>query len=124
MQDALTKARDCSCWSGDAPYTSYEERRVGMDGDFGEVTVLRCKSCGRFWLKYLMEYEHLSAAGRWFLGSIRPEVARSLKASQAKRVLESLEWYYRGGSAFGGKVIRTSPGQLKYWLTPFPGSSG
>lgn len=121
MPEAGQKTQDCRCMSGDAPSTAYEERRIGMDADFGEVSVLRCKSCGRFWLKYLMEYEHLTAAGRWFLGLISPEVASSLKASKAKEVLETLDWYYRGGSAFGGKVIRTSPGQLKYWLTPFPG---
>lgn len=122
MQGAEKKVQECSCLSGDMPYTSYEERRIGMDEDFGEVSVLRCKSCGRFWLKYLMEYEHLTGAGRWFLGLIGPEVASSLKATKATKVLESLDWYYRGGSAFGRNVIRTSPGRLKYWLTPFLGS--
>lgn len=103
----------------ETPHTHYEERSIGMDQDFGEVSVLRCNSCGRFWLKYLMEYEHLTGAGRWFLGLIGPKAAASMKAANAKKVLESLDWYYRGGSAFGGKVIRTSPGQLRHWLTPY-----
>jgi len=123
MQAAEKKAQECQCLSGDAPYSAYEQRRVGMDQDFGEVTVLRCKSCERLWLKSFIEYENLIAAGRWFLGLIPQELAGSLKATKAKKILESLNWYYRGGSAFGGKIIRTSPGQLKYWLTPFSGST-
>ena len=123
FMEEVERGRECQCLGGDAPYTSYKVRRVGMDLDFGEVSVLRCKGCGRFWLRYLLEYEHLTTAGRWFLGLINSEVASSLKATKAKKVLESLDWYYRGGSAFGGEVIRTSPGQLKYWLTPFPGSN-
>jgi hypothetical protein len=92
-----------------------------VDDDFGEVTVERCKRCGRYWLHYLVEYEYLTAAGRWFRGIISPEAAASMNAASAKKTLETLDWYFRGGSAFGGKVIRTSPGQLKYWLSPFPG---
>jgi hypothetical protein len=65
-----------------------------------------------------MEYEYLTAAGRWFRGVITPEIAASVNPATAKEVLDGLDWYFRGGGAFGGKVLRTSPGQLKYWLAP------
>jgi hypothetical protein len=66
-----------------------------------------------------MEYEYLTAAGRWFRGVITPEIAASVTLATAKEVLEGLDWYFRGGSAFGGgKALRTSPGQLEYWLAP------
>ena len=116
MQTSGQNPQECPCIAGH--HQDFENRFVGVDRDFGEVTVARCKRCGRFWLHYLMEYEYLTAAGRWFRGVITPEIAASVKPATAKEVLEGLDWYFRGGSAFGGKVVRTSPGQLKYWLVP------
>lgn len=52
----------------------------------------------------------------WNALTVVPEIKELYKC-----ILEGLDWYSRGGSAFGGKAIKTSPGQLKYWLTPFPG---
>jgi hypothetical protein len=111
----------CPCLEGDAYYQNFEERSLGMDPDLQEATVWRCKRCGRYWLEDHVEYEYLTAAGRWFRGVITPEVAGSADAESAKSILEGLDWYLQGRSAFGGKVIRTLPGQLKYWFTPFRG---
>jgi len=116
MQENSQHLPDCKCLAGDFYYTNFDRRELGMDSEYGEVSVDRCKWCGRYWLTYLMEYEHLTAAGRWFRGVVTPEIASSLTAQSAKQILEGLEWYFRGGSAFDGKVIRTSPGQLKHWL--------
>ena len=112
--------QECPCLSGDVYYQNFEDKLVGVDGDFGEVTVSKCKRCGQFWLHYLMEYEYLTAAGRWFRGPITPKVAASVTAANAIKLLEKLDWYFRGGSAFGG-TFRTSPGQLKQWLIPSAG---
>jgi len=109
---------ECPCLAGETYYQNFDSRLVGTDSDYGEVTVLRCKRCGQFWLHYLMEYEYLTAAGRWFHGPITPEIAASVKPGTAREVLEALDWYFRGGSAFGGKVIKTLPGQLKQWVLP------
>lgn len=114
---------DCECLKGDFYYLNFETKSLGADSNYGEASIDRCKRCGRYWLHYLMEYEYLTAAGRWFRGIVTPEVAASATAESATRILEGLEWYFRGGSAFGGKVTRTSPGQLRYWLMPFPGQS-
>ena len=119
MQPSGQDPQECPCVAG--VHQDFENSFVGVDRDFGEVTVAHCKRCGRFWLHYLVEYEYLTAAGRWFRGVITPEIAASVKPETAQEVLEGLDWYFRGGSAFGGQVLKTSPGQLKYWLFPLPG---
>lgn len=111
---------DCDCLTGDFYYLNFERKSLGIDKDYGEADIIRCKRCRRYWLSYLMEYEYLTSAGRWFCGIVTPDVAASATAESAIKILENLEWYYRGGSAFGGKVTRTSSGQLRYWLMPFP----
>lgn len=110
---------DCECLSGDFYYAKFEQRDLDMDSDYGEVSIRRCRRCGRYWLNYLMEYEYLTGAGRWFCGVITPEIAASATAESAREILEGLEWYFRGGSAFGGKISKTVSGQLKYWLLPW-----
>src|SRR2546430_4449245 len=87
--------QECPCLSGDTSYQDFEDRLVGVDRSFGEVTVSQCKRCGQFWLHYLMEYEYLTAAGRWFRGPITPKIAASVTAANATKVLEELDWYFR-----------------------------
>ena len=123
VENTAQSAKECPCLQGDVYYQSFEQRPLGSDSNYGETTILRCKRCGSYWLHYLMEYEYLTAAGRWFHGLITPEIAASATAENARNILEGLEWYFRGGSAFGGKVSRTKSGDLKYWLFPFPGKS-
>ena len=103
---------DCACVKGDFFYL-FERKDLGIDKDYGEASINRCKRCGRYWLNYLMEYDYLTSAGRWFCGIVTPDVAASATAESATKILEGLEWYFRGGSGFGGKVTRTSAGQLR-----------
>lgn len=110
-------ARFGSC-STDLPH-DLERREAGVDDRYGEVTVFRCTRCGRCWLRYFIEYEYLSASGRWFEGEISPAVAASLTANDAVGVFATMESYLRGGSAF--TAVRRTTGPLEPWLTPFPG---
>jgi len=96
------------------------KRPVGADDQYGEVIVFRCTRCGRCWLHYLMEYEYLTAAGRWLEGEILPEVAASLKPNDAVQLFDEMEWFHCSGSAFGDKLRRVT-GPAATWLTPFPG---
>ena len=112
--------KTCICLEGETYFENFERRFVGVDTAYGEVSVVRCKNCGRYWLNYLMEYEYLSRAGRWFRGVVAPEIASGVKPEEAKNILQNLEWYFRGGSAFGGKVTKTQ-GPLDLWLVPFSG---
>src|SRR5438105_1658814 len=85
-----------------------EKRYLGTDDQYGEVTVLRCTRCARCWLHYLMEYEYLTASGRWLEGEISPAVAASLKANDAVDLFDRMEWFHCSGSAFRGELRRVT----------------
>jgi hypothetical protein len=84
-------------------YLDYESVSLGVDetkGRYGEVTVETCKACGSVWLRYFIEWEWYSESGRWYRGWVTPEMIESLKPEQAPALLESLPWYFYGGSYF------------------------
>jgi len=108
-------AQICPCLEGDVHFQNFDRREVGDGPDFGEVSINKCKRCGRDWLEYFIEYEYFTASGRWFRGVVAPATAASINPADVKTILEGLEWYFRGGSAFGGRVMKTS-GPLKHWL--------
>src|SRR5665213_1642351 len=57
----------CVCEQGGARFTEFESRDAGRDeteGRFADVTLNRCRTCGRTWLRYLVEYEAFSRSGR------------------------------------------------------------
>ena len=108
------------CLQADNVPHEMEKRSVGVDEQYGEVTVLRCTRCGRCWLHYFIEYEYLTASGRWLEGEISPEIAASLKAVDAVRLFDSMPWFHCSGSAFGGK-LRRATGPASTWLIPSPG---
>jgi len=105
--------------SADVPH-DLEKRYIGADDQYGEVTVLVCKRCGRCWLHYLIEYEYLTASGRWLEGEISPHVAASLEPNAAVGLFDKMQWFHCSGSAFGDKLRRVT-GPAATWLTPFPG---
>jgi len=116
MHASEQSSHECRCLEGNRYYENFEDWFLGEDAQFGQVTISQCKQGGRLWLDYLMEYEHRTAEGRWFRGLITPEIAAFVTPATAQKVLEGLDWYFLGGSAFGGKVSRIPSGQLKYWL--------
>lgn len=79
-----------------------------MDSNFAEVSLLVCADCGQQWLRYFYENEAFTASGRWYLGAIHAEQAEHLNAENARIILENLDWYYYGGSYYGGKSGKTS----------------
>ncbi len=111
----------CPCL--DAPLASdqYEVvAHLGVDtthGRYGEVTIRRCRHCGRWWLHYLVEYEAFSGSGRYFMGLIAPFDAKALTPKVAVSYLNSLDWHLHGGSYFGGKAGR-SQGRVQVDLWP------
>ena len=84
------------------------EKDLGMDQNFAEVALLVCPVCGTRWLRYFYEEEAFTASGRWYLGAVTSEQAAHLTAAAAKATLDSLDWYYFGGSYFNGKSGRFS----------------
>ena len=103
----LGSNESCACFN--VPYQNLSNyRELGMDESFAEVSALVCRSCGQHWLRYFYEHEAFTASGRWYLGTITPEQVSTLTAGNAKCLLEGLDWYYYGGSYYGGRGGKAS----------------
>ena len=94
---------ECRCTAPPFDFLDYDSELLGVDetnGRFGEVSVETCKACGAKWLRYFVEYEAFSESGRWYRGLVTAESLRSLTPELAVALLESLPWYFYGGSYF------------------------
>ena len=81
---------------------------LGMDRWFAEISLLRCPDCARRWLRYLYQLEATTGSGRWYLGLMPPGATALPAAADAKQILESLDWYFYGGSYYQGNIGRKS----------------
>jgi hypothetical protein len=79
-----------------------------MDDNYAEIKLMICSNCGQTWLRYFYEIEAFTASGRWYLGAISDEQASQLTVINAKATLESLSWYFYGGSYYRGRSGKTS----------------
>src|SRR5215218_5591577 len=94
-----------------ADYRDYDLTFIGVDetaGRFAEIEVGHCRRCGRYWLHYRWEIEAFSRSGRWYRGLISQAQAHTITPHNAASLLESLEWYFAGGSYYEGKIHRAS----------------
>jgi hypothetical protein len=95
----------CACLRQLLPADRYDAAgTIGVDethGRYGEVTLRRCKRCGRLWLRYHVEYEAFTASGRTFMGLISLPRARRLRAAEAAAYLQRLPWHLYAGSYYG-----------------------
>jgi len=101
------QAASCGCFSEPHQFL-VNNKELGMDDNFAEVSILICSLCGQHWLRYFYEVEAFTASGRWYLGAIQSEQAALLTAKSAKATLDNLSWYFYGGSYYGGRSGRTS----------------
>ena len=102
---------DCRCLHPPFASRDFDSRPVGVDesgGRFAEVSIETCRSCGRSWLRYLVEHEAFPKSGRWYRGWVTDETARTITPDTALEALEKLEWRFAGGSCFGSTGFRTS----------------
>lgn len=83
-------------------------KELGMDEQYGEVSILSCPECSQLWVRYFYELEAFTASGRWYLGIVTGEQASQLTVENARETLERLSWYYYGGSYFQGRTGRSS----------------
>ena len=93
----------CKCFDPAARYDTWDKTYIGCDetnGRFGDVELFNCKTCGRCWLHYLVEYEAFTSSGRWYRGLIAPDQVASITPQNAVAILESLPWHFYGGSYF------------------------
>lgn len=105
--DGLESRESCNCLVAPQDHLIVS-RELGMDNRFAEVSVLVCRECGRYWLRYFYEVEAFTASARWYLGPITAEQSSALSAEDARSLLEGLNWYYYGGSYFYGRSGKTS----------------
>ena len=102
-----TAPADCACL--ETPLSSLSTyRELGMDAALAEVTLLYCRHCGRYWLRYFYENEAFSRSGRWYLGALPPAVLANVGLANAREALEELSWYFYGGSYFDGRWGKSS----------------
>jgi hypothetical protein len=97
----------CTCFAA-LPTNLIGAKDLGLDSQLAEVSVLICQDCGQHWLRYFYEVEAFTGSGRWYLGAITPEQFGTLVLEQAKGTLETLSWYYYGGSYYQGRNGKTS----------------
>jgi hypothetical protein len=91
----------CGCTDAPGDFL-INEKYLGMDSQYAEISIFTCSHCGRHWLRYFYENEAFTASGRWYLGSITEEQASMVTAENAKAIMEGLSWCYFGGSYYYG----------------------
>jgi hypothetical protein len=104
-------AENCICFQPPFVHTQFERTSLGVDpqqGRYADVSLDRCRTCGRPWLHYHFELEAETASGRWYRGLLPWDVALDVTALTAASVLERLPWYFAGGSYFDSNVHRSS----------------
>ncbi|HYP41601.1 MAG TPA: hypothetical protein VEX13_14680 [Chloroflexia bacterium] len=107
----LATEDDCRCLQPPFVYTQFDSTFLGVDpqeGRYADVSMDRCRTCGRNWLHYHFELEWQSRSGRWYRGLVMGEIEEGVSALNATSVLEELPWYFAGGSYFGGNIHRTA----------------
>jgi len=91
---------ECLCFSPPFEFKNFDERHIGTDDRYGEVSVHTCKKCGSTWLHYYLVHEAYTESGRWYRGLITEDMAGVMKPETAVSILENLEWHFVGGSYY------------------------
>ena len=94
------KPSSCRCNQPPFNYADYEGIELGNDPYHAEVSMARCKYCGTFWLKYLIEEEHYASSGRWWRVVVPDAEKDSITAANARTFIERQESGFYGGSYF------------------------
>jgi len=104
-------AEDCTCFEPESFRDDFERTVLGLDrtsGRLGEVSLDRCRRCGRLWLHYFVEYPDVPDSSRWYRAPVTAEMAQAVAPQSAVALLESLPWRLQGGAYYGRRGERTS----------------
>ena len=96
----------CGCAGGKFGGDGFVKIDLGIDDHCGEVSLIRCKQCGRLWLHYYYVKESFSKSGRWYHGLIPPGEEGAVTLDNALEVLGRLDGYWCGGSWYHGNVVK------------------
>jgi hypothetical protein len=106
-QNRTVPADSCACLAAPGQFL-VTDQELGMDENFAEISLLVCARCGQYWLKYFYEIEAFTASGRWYLGALKAEQVSAVNVKDARAILENLDWYFYGGSYYGGRSGKAS----------------
>lgn len=85
----------CKCEEPPFFYLDYDRTEMGMDSMLGDVATDTCKTCGRVWLKYMLDEAHYKNSGRWW----RVELTDGpVDLEKAKEYIERKDSCFVGGS--------------------------
>jgi hypothetical protein len=118
VRDPRLTAAPCSCLKTGPQKPDVDSRYIGVDetdGRAADVTLERCRRCGRLWLRYFVEYEAFSRSGRWAVTPITEDAATAMTPELAAVFLDSAEWHVFGGS-FWGHAGRRGRGRLRWGI--------
>jgi GTP pyrophosphokinase len=105
-------AEDCTCFEPESFRDDFERTVLGLDRTGGEapaeVSLDRCRRCGRLWLHYFVEDPEVPDSSRWYRAPVTPEMAQDVSPPRARAMLESLPWRLQGGAYYGRRSSRTS----------------
>jgi len=104
----------CSCLKGDFRLTKFFFKYLGWDREYGVSSILTCRDCGRRWLRYYYCDEAFSKSGRWFCGLLEYFLSERVNADTAKHILETMDYYFQGGSFYSG-IISKQSGKINLW---------
>lgn len=106
--DQAIAAKTCQCLESHQSNLMLDSS-LGMDENFGEVSILKCPQCDQLWLRYLYEVEGITRSGRWFECPISVYEKETLNATDALVFINSQPWFYQGGSYYDGVVSKSKP---------------
>jgi hypothetical protein len=105
-------AEDCTCFEPESFKDDFERTVLGLDRTAGdalaEVSLDRCRRCGRWWLHYFVEAPGFAESSRWYRAPLAAEMAQDVTPQRALSLLESLPWRLQGGAYYGRRGERAS----------------
>jgi hypothetical protein len=105
MRQAMVKMffkqnTNCRCAKPPFYYKDYEINIFGEDSTYGEISINKCKKCGTYWLKYLIDEPQYTKSGRWWWVEISKNQSESLTLEDVKDYIMSQDVCWVGGSFY------------------------
>jgi len=91
----------CGCAEGKFDEGDYETRSLGNDRYHAEASLMKCRGCGKRFLKYSYEEEGFDGSRRWWCGEVTSEQAAKVSAETAGEVLGRIKGWWKGGPHWG-----------------------
>jgi hypothetical protein len=105
-------SESCTCFEPESFRDDFERTMLGHDrrGEhvLAEVSLDRCRRCGRIWLHYFVEDAEVPESSRWYRAPLPEAMAQELLPGRAAALLESVPWRLQGGAFHGRRGRRVS----------------